>query len=69
MCSLANFEVIEIIDDSTLYLALLKIDWAFKNQAIINLKKEEHVIRRQWNLGYWPARPCIGTEIHIINHS
>ena len=37
--SLADFEVIEIIDDNTLYPALLGIDWAFENQAIINLKK------------------------------
>ena len=38
--SLADFEVIEIIDDSTLYPALLGIDWAFENQAIINLKNK-----------------------------
>ena len=38
--SLANFEVIEIIDDSTPYPALLGIDWAFDNQVIINLKKK-----------------------------
>ena len=37
--SLAGFEVIEIIYDSTSYPALLGIDWAFENQAIINLKK------------------------------
>ena len=37
--SLADFEVIEIINDSTPYLVLLGIDWAFENQAIINLKK------------------------------
>ena len=40
ICSLADFEVIEIIDDSTHYPTLLGIDWAFKNQAIINLKKK-----------------------------
>ena len=38
--SLANFEVIEIIDDSTSYPTLLGIDWAFESQAIINLKKK-----------------------------
>ena len=37
---LADFEVIEIIDDSTLYPTLLGIDSAFENQAIINLKKK-----------------------------
>lgn len=32
--------MIEIIDDSTPYPTLLGIDWAFENQAIINLKKK-----------------------------
>jgi hypothetical protein len=34
----ANFEVIEIVDDTTPYLTLLGLDWAFENQAIIKLK-------------------------------
>lgn len=34
-----DFEVIEIVDDSNPYLALLGIDWAFDMNAIINLKK------------------------------
>jgi len=38
--NLADFEVIEIIDDSTPYPVLLGINWAFENQAIINLKKK-----------------------------
>ena len=38
--SLADFEVMEIIDDSTPYPTLLSIDWAYENQAIINLKKK-----------------------------
>lgn len=38
--NLADFKVIEIIDDSTPYPALLGIDWAFENKAIINLKKK-----------------------------
>jgi hypothetical protein len=33
-----DFEVIEIVDDTTPYLALLGLDWAFDNQDIINLK-------------------------------
>ena len=39
--SLANFEVIEIIDDSNHFPALLGIDWAFDNLAMINLKKKK----------------------------
>ena len=38
--NLVDFEIIEIIDDDTLYPALLGIDWAFENQAISNLKKK-----------------------------
>jgi hypothetical protein len=33
----ADFEVIEIVDGTTPYPTLLGIDWAFYNQAIINL--------------------------------
>ena len=38
--SLANFEVIEIIDDSNPFLVLLGIDYVFDNLAVINLKKK-----------------------------
>ena len=34
----ADFEVIEIVDDTTPYLKFLGLDWAFDNQAVINLK-------------------------------
>jgi hypothetical protein len=37
----ADFEVIEIVDDTTPYPALLGLDWAFDNQAIINLKTQK----------------------------
>lgn len=33
--NLADFEVIEVTDDSTPYPTLLGIDWAFENQVII----------------------------------
>jgi hypothetical protein len=33
-----DFEVIEIVDDTKLYLTFLGMDWVFDNQAIINLK-------------------------------
>lgn len=35
----AEFEVIEIVDDSNPYPALLGIEWALNNNAIINLMK------------------------------
>ena len=34
-----DFEVIEIVDDSCPYPALLGIDWAFNNSIVVNLKK------------------------------
>jgi hypothetical protein len=34
----ADFEVIEIVDGTTPYPVFLGLDWAFDNQAIINLK-------------------------------
>jgi hypothetical protein len=34
----ANFEVIEIVDETTPYIALISLYWAFDNQCIINLK-------------------------------
>jgi hypothetical protein len=35
----AEIEVIEIMDESDPYPALLEIDWAFDNNAVLNLKK------------------------------
>ena len=39
--SFADFEVIEIIGDSRPYPALLGIDWAIGNMAIIDLKRRQ----------------------------
>src|SRR5271155_2626287 len=39
--SFADFEVVEIMGDNRPYLALLGIDWAFDNMAVINLKKRQ----------------------------
>jgi len=37
--STATFEVIEIVDDSNPYPALLGLEWAFENLFVVNLKK------------------------------
>ena len=39
--SLADFKVIEIIDDTNAFPALLGMDWDFYNIAFINLKKKQ----------------------------
>ena len=38
-----DFEVIETLDDSNPYPALLGLDWEFSNMAIINLKKRQMI--------------------------
>jgi hypothetical protein len=42
----ADFEVIEIVDDSCPYLALLEIDWAFDNSTVVSLKKRHMTFER-----------------------
>ena len=37
--ALANFEVIERVDDSNPYPTLLGIDWVFDVDVVINMKK------------------------------
>ena len=39
LCTYADFEVINIVDDTNPYPTLLWIDWAIENQTIINFKK------------------------------
>ena len=58
--NLANFEDIEIIDDSTLYPALLGIDWAFENQVIVNLKKKTMSFKGNGICIIGPLDPALG---------
>jgi hypothetical protein len=43
VCNIADFEVIETVDNIHSYPSLLGLDWAFHNQVIINLKKREMI--------------------------
>ena len=50
LCIFVDFELINIVDDTNKYPALLGIDWDIDNQTIINFKKrilsfEENEIR------------------------
>ena len=58
--SLADFEAIEVIDDSMPYPTLLGIDWEFENQSIINLKKKTMSFEGNgiWVIG--PLHPTLG---------
>lgn len=44
---MADFEVKEIIDDSSPYPALLGIDWAIDMNGVINLKKRTMSFERK----------------------
>jgi hypothetical protein len=46
--SVAYFEVIEIVDDSTPYSTLLGLDWEFDNHTIIDLKKIHMVFKVEY---------------------
>ena len=39
LCTFADFEVIDIVDDTTPYPVLLGIDWEMENQTIVNFKR------------------------------
>jgi len=45
--ALANFEVIEIVDDNNPYPVLLGIDWATDMNGVINIKKRKMIFERK----------------------
>ena len=45
--ALADFEVIEIVDDNNPYLALFRIDWAIDMNRVINLKKQKMMFEKK----------------------
>lgn len=58
--SLAYFEVIEIIDDSRPYPALLGIGWVFDNLVVINLKKKQMTFKGHNIKIITPLDPSMG---------
>ena len=45
--ALADFEVIEIVDDNNPYPLLLGIDWATNKNGVINLKKRMMIFEKK----------------------
>jgi hypothetical protein len=43
VCTMAFFEVIDIVDNTSPYLEFLGLDWAFDNQDIINLNTRKMI--------------------------
>jgi hypothetical protein len=55
-----NFEVIEIVDDTTPYPTFLNLDWAFDNQTIINLKTLKMTFESEEYMVIAPLDPLEG---------
>jgi hypothetical protein len=47
VCTMEDFEVIDIVDNTSRYLALLGLDWAFLNQNIINLRTRKMIFESE----------------------
>jgi hypothetical protein len=60
----ADFEVIEIVDDTTPYPTLLGLDWVFENHAIINLKTRKMTFESREYMVIVPLSPYDG-EIFV----
>jgi hypothetical protein len=48
VCSMENFEVIDIMDDNQPYPTLMGLEWDFDNQTIINLKRRETLFEARY---------------------
>ena len=57
-----DFEVIEIVDDSNPYPALLGIDWATDMNGAINLKKQKMIFEKKSLCIVAPLDPAKGVR-------
>ena len=55
-----DFEVIEIMGDNDPYLALLGINWAYDNYAVIDLKKDTMTFEVEGIKVVQPLDPYVG---------
>ena len=61
---LADFEVIEIVDEKNPYPALLGIDWATNMNGVINLKKHKMIFEKNSLRCGGFFRPCGRIVLH-----
>jgi len=59
-CTMADFEVIDILDNISPYPALLGLDWDFDNQAIINIKTRKMIFKSGEYIFIAPLYPSKG---------
>jgi hypothetical protein len=60
--NVANFEVIEIMGDKDPYHALLGINWAYENYALIDLKKDTMTFEADEIKVVQPLEPYVGPQ-------
>lgn len=60
--TLANFEVIEIVDDNNPYPVILGIDWATDMNGVINLKKQKMIFEKKSLCVIVPLVPVEGSR-------
>ena len=60
--ALANFEVMEIVDNKNPYPALLGIDWAIDMNGVINLKKWKMIFQKKSLSVVVPLDPAEGSH-------
>jgi len=60
--TLADFEVIEIINDNNPYPTLLRIDWATNMNGVINLKKHKMIFENKSLRVIIPLDPAEGSR-------
>jgi hypothetical protein len=64
------FEVIKIIGDKDPYLTLLRIDWAYENYAMIDLKRDTMMFEADEIKVVQPLDPCLGPRnIEPVDHN
>ena len=67
--TLADFEVIEFIDDSNPYPVLLGIDWATNMNRVINLKKHKMTFEKKSLRVIIPLDPVEGSRYSELVHN
>jgi hypothetical protein len=45
VCSVENFKIIKIMDDSKPYPTMMGLEWGFENQEIINIKRWKMIFK------------------------
>jgi hypothetical protein len=67
MRSVADFEVIDIVDESQPYQTLMVLEWEFDNHAVMNLKNRKIIFEVGELKAFYTVVPNRRKEIHRAN--